>query len=88
MLTQALVVQPPDWEKPFHVFVDALEIAVDSALVELTEPNWYKPVYYASRNLSMAERNYSITEREALGMIYNINKFHHYLLPNENLCFT
>ena len=32
MLTQALVVQPPDWGKPFHVFVDALEIAIGSGL--------------------------------------------------------
>ena len=48
--------------------------------MQLTEPNWYKPVYYACRKLSTAERNYSTTEREALGMIYNINKFRHYLL--------
>ena len=80
MLTQAPVVQPPDWGKPFHVFVDASDIAIGSALMQLTEPNWYRPVYYASWKLSTAERNYSTTEREALGMIYNINKFRHYLL--------
>ena len=28
----------------------------------------------------MAERNYSTTEGESLGMIYRINKFWHYLL--------
>ena len=80
MLTHAPVVQPPDWAKPFHVFVDASDIAIGSALMPLTEPKWYRPVYYASRKLSMAERNYSTTEREALGMIYNINKFRHYLI--------
>ena len=37
MLTQALVVQPPDWAKPFHVFVDALDIAIGSALMQLTK---------------------------------------------------
>ena len=80
MLTQAPIVQPPDWTKPFHVFVDASDIAIGNALMQLTEPNWYRPVYYASRKLSTAERNYSTTEREALGMIYSINKFRHYLL--------
>ena len=48
--------------------------------MQLTTPNWYRLVYYSSRKLSTAERNYSTTEREALGMIYSINKFRHYLL--------
>ena len=28
MLSQAPVVQPPDWTRPFHVFVDASDIAI------------------------------------------------------------
>ena len=33
MLSQAPVVQPPDWTQPFHLFVDALDIAIGSALM-------------------------------------------------------
>ena len=33
ILTQALVVQAPDWMRPFHVFVDASDIEIWSALV-------------------------------------------------------
>ena len=33
MLTPTPVVQPPDWAKPFHVFVDASDIAIGSALM-------------------------------------------------------
>ena len=69
MLSQALVVQPPDWMKSFHVFVDTSCIAIGSVLMQLTEPKWYQPVYYARRKLSKAERNYSTIEREALGMV-------------------
>ena len=43
-------------------------------------PTFYRPVYYASRQLLIAEKNYSTTECEALGMIYSITKFRHYLL--------
>ena len=80
MLTQAPIVQPLDWTRPFHVFVDASDIAIGSALMQHTAPNRYRPMYYSSRKLSTAERNYSTTEREALGMIYSINKFRYYLL--------
>ena len=36
MLSQAPVVQPPDWTKSFHVFVDASEVAIGSVLMQLT----------------------------------------------------
>ena len=43
MLSQAPVVQPPDWTKSFHVFVDASNIAIGSVLMQLTELKWYRP---------------------------------------------
>ena len=80
MLSQAPVVQPPDWTRDFHVFVDASDVAIGIVLMQLTEPRWYRPVYYANWKLSKTEQNYSIMEREALGMIYSVTKYRHYLL--------
>ncbi len=37
---------------------------------------------YASELLNSAERNYTITKREALVMVYVLHKFKHYLLGN------
>ena len=62
------------------MFVDASEVAIGSVLMLLYEENWYRSVDYASRRLSKVEKNYSTTECEALGMIYSVNKFRHYLL--------
>ena len=45
MLCKVPMVQPPDWNKPFHVFVNTSDIGIGSALMQLTEPNWYQPVY-------------------------------------------
>jgi hypothetical protein len=44
----------------------------------LIPPNWEKEF-----QLVQAERNYTVTEREALGMIFFVQKFRHYLLGNK-----
>ena len=80
MLSHAPVVQPPDWSQAFQFFVDGSDIAIGCALMQGTPQNSYRPVYYTSRRLSTAERNYFTMECEALGMVYNIMKFRHYLL--------
>ena len=70
----------PCWTKPFHVYVDASNIAIGSILSQKDEKGFDHPIYYTSRQLNSAEKNYSVTEREALGMIYSVQKFRHYLL--------
>jgi hypothetical protein len=41
LLTCAPVVQPPDWNREFHVFVDASDIAIGSVLMQKYEKNWF-----------------------------------------------
>ena len=38
-----------------------------------------RPVAYASRTLSATERNYAQIDREALSIVYGVNKFHQFL---------
>ena len=79
MMVVAPVLQPPDWSLPFHVFVDASDIVVGASLMQAKIKNWFRPIYYASKMLTSTERNYSVTEREALGMVFALQKFRHYL---------
>jgi hypothetical protein len=46
------------------------------------------PIYFASRKLSQAKRNYTTTEREGLAMIYALHKFRHELLGSHFKFFT
>ena len=45
------------------------------------------PICYASRQINTAKRNYSTTEREGLGMIFEIKKYRYYLLANKLVFF-
>ncbi|KAL3683144.1 hypothetical protein R1sor_001166 [Riccia sorocarpa] len=82
-LVEAPVMRSPDWSIPFHVLVDTSTTATGSVLSELDENNKDHPIYYASRQLSKAERNYAATELECLGMIFSVQKFRHYLLGTQ-----
>ena len=46
------------------------------------------PIVYSSWKLNKAERNYSTTEREALGMVFSLQKYRHYLLSNPFTFYT
>ena len=83
------VLRPLDWIKPFHVFCDASNVAVGSALCQATGENENdQSVAYASKQLTTAERNYYTTERECLAMVFLVKKFRHYLICNPIVIFV
>jgi hypothetical protein len=49
---------------------------------------WITQMHMQVRKLNKEERNYSTTEREALSMIFALQKFCHYLLENPFTFFT
>jgi hypothetical protein len=71
LLTSPILI-PPDWNKMFHVYVDASNVAIGLVLSQKDDKGFDHPIYYSSRQLNSAERNYTVTEREALGMIYSV----------------
>jgi hypothetical protein len=46
------------------------------------------PIYFSSRKLSQAKKNYTTKEREGLAMIYALQKFRQYLLGSHFKFFT
>ncbi|GFX84866.1 uncharacterized protein TNCV_4996981 [Trichonephila clavipes] len=63
-----------DFKKQFELFTDASSIRIGAVLNQEQ-----RPIVYASRTLSSAERNYTVTERECLAVIWALKKFKTYL---------
>ena len=79
-LSQALILIPPNWTRDFDVYVDASNFAIGSVLSQKNSKGHDQPIYFSSWQLSAVEKNYSVTESEALGMLYFVQKYRHYLL--------
>ena len=67
MLTVAPIMVSLDWARIFHVYTDASDRALRGALMQEQIVGYLQPIYYASKALTRAKKNYNTTEREALG---------------------
>lgn len=67
-----------DETKPYIIKTDASNYAIGAVLVQ-GKGEQEHPIEYASRLLNQAERNYTTTEREALAIVWAINKFRGYI---------
>lgn len=90
-LKEALVSAPvlacPDFSRPFVVHCDASSFGIGGMLTQKFDDAEH-PIAYVSRSLSKAERNYSATEREALAVIFAVEKFQAYLGPRHFTVIT
>lgn len=75
LLTNTPILAFPDFSKAFHLSTDASNIGISAVLSQLDDQGRERVIYYASRSLNSAERNYSTIERELLGIIYAVEKF-------------
>ena len=66
-----------DPKKPIRLAVDASSFGLGGC--EDCEDGEEKPIAFASRTLSSSEQSYSMTEKEALAIIFGVKKFHRYL---------
>ena len=77
-ITTAPCLATADDTKPFYLYTDASNYALGAVLCQ-GEEGFLRPIEFASRLMIPAERNYSTTEREALAVVWALDRFRGYL---------
>lgn len=79
LLTQPPVLIFPDFDQPFTLATDASCSGLGAALMQKVDGR-LRPIAYASRKLNAAERHYSVTDMEALAVVWSLKHFREIIL--------
>ncbi|KAL1362807.1 hypothetical protein AAHE18_03G107000 [Arachis hypogaea] len=86
-LVTAPVISAPNWTLPFELMCDASDHAIGAVLGQRHDKLLHV-IYYGSRVLNDARKNYTTTEKELLAVIYAIDKFRSYLVGSKVIVYT
>ena len=83
----APIIISPDWNSPFEVMCDVSGVALGVVLGQ-RKSKILHPIYYASKALNEAQKNYTMTEQELLAVVFAFEKFRSYLLGTRVIVYT
>ncbi|XP_071739285.1 uncharacterized protein [Rutidosis leptorrhynchoides] len=86
-LTEAPILQSPDWTKPFEIMCDASDFAAGAVLGQIVDKKQVV-IYYVSKTFSDAQVNYTTTEKELLAVVFALDKFRSYLWGSKVVVFS
>nr|GEX75413.1 reverse transcriptase domain-containing protein [Tanacetum cinerariifolium] len=86
-LIKAHILISPDWDMPFKLMCDASDFAIGAVLRQHQEKH-FRPIHYASKTMTEAESNYTITKKEMLAVVYAFKKLRSYLIMNKSIMYT
>ena len=75
----------PNFEKEFIVQTDASLYAVGCVLSQLDDNGEERSIAYASRTLNCHKKNYTVTEKECLAVIYAYKQFKSIFMAQNSL---
>ena len=88
LLTEAPVLAFPEFDRGFLLETDASGIGLGAVLAQKQDDGTVRPVAYVNRTLQPHDRNYGVTELEALGVVWAVRHFRHYLYGHHSDVFT
>nr|GEX12956.1 reverse transcriptase domain-containing protein [Tanacetum cinerariifolium] len=86
-LTEAPILIAPNWDLPFELMCDASYFAIGAVLGQRHEKH-FRPIHYASKTMTDAKSNYTMTEKEMLTVVYAFEKFLSYVIMNKSIVHT
>ena len=87
-LTEAPLLAFPDFAKEFILETDASGLGLGAVLAQAGDDGAVRPIAYASRTLQIHEKNYGVTEMEALAVVWAVKHFRPYLYGHSCTVFT
>ncbi len=78
----------PDYSLPFILYTYASSLGVGTVLMQHSVHVKHRPIAYASRTLSRAKSNYSVTHQETLAVVWALKHFRDIILGYPITVFT
>ena len=79
LMTASNLLTHYDATLPLKLAADASQYGLGAVISHVLPDGVERPVDFASRSLSSSKRNYSQIDKEALALVYGVNKFRAYL---------
>jgi hypothetical protein len=79
LITKGPVLAIADPNKPYILHTDASDVGMGAVLMQEDKEGDIHPIAYASKLLNSAQRNYNVTDRECLAMVWALEHFNTYV---------
>ena len=76
LLQKSPVLKSPDYEKPFRLIIDSSDVGTGSVLLQESSDGLDHPISYFSKKVLKYQKNYSVVEKETLGLVLSLEFFY------------